>query len=67
MLMEDWMSDHRGEIDQAHAERKMKGTEESFKRRCSPDNLVHLNEKRFERREILAATKYWARRKRPHP
>ena len=40
MLMEEWMAEQQVEIDEVHAELKMKGTEESFKRRMgSPYDL----------------------------
>jgi hypothetical protein len=57
MLMTEWMSDQRVEIEQAHAELKVKGTKEFFKRPCSPDNLEHLNKIRADRRQKLATVK----------
>jgi hypothetical protein len=54
MLMTEWMSDQRVEIEQARAELKMKGIEIFFKRPCSPDNLEHLNKIRADRKLKLA-------------
>lgn len=58
MLMTDWMSDHRVEIEKAHRELTGKGTEEFFKRPCSPDNLKDLNKKRADRKQRLAVAAY---------
>jgi hypothetical protein len=57
MLMTEWMSDQRVEIEQARAE-LMKGPAKFSKRPCSPDNLEHLNKIRTERRMRLAIVRY---------